>query len=345
MTTSGRHRRARPCCRSGSARLAADRPEAASARAAESETFGAQAQEVNARQMADLRPLFEDLGRRLDAMDAMGVDIQLISPSPVHDHDWAPLGAHPGGADHAHGQRRHRRAGGRRPAGRFGLGTAPLQHPQLAVDELTHAVTESACEASRSRPRRAAASSPIRRTRRSATRAETKLALSYIIFSGLLDRLSRSQDPRRPRRRLPTVSTSSAPTMRGRRARTAARRSARRASTCAACTSTRSSTRPRASRRSSPRRAPTAYCWAPTSRSTWASRTRSSACTPARRCRPTTAWRSPGTRPPDCSASSTARSRSGPHGADDGRGIWFGLVPLPGGSYMNYENERRGHRR
>ena len=40
-----------------------------------------------------------------------------------------------------------------------------------------------------------------------------------------------------------------------------------------------------------------------------------------------------------------ARSRSGPHGADDGRGIWFGLVPLPGGSYMNYENERRGHRR
>ena len=44
---------------------------------------------INREQIASVMPLLLDLDLRLAAMDRMRVDIQLVSPTPVHYHDWA----------------------------------------------------------------------------------------------------------------------------------------------------------------------------------------------------------------------------------------------------------------
>ncbi|GAA1822469.1 amidohydrolase family protein [Actinomadura chokoriensis] len=71
-------------------------------------------------------------------MDAAGVDVQIVSPSPSQYHYWAGPGlartvfrlANEGVAGHI----------ARAPERLYGLGLVPLQHPGLAVEALDHAL-------------------------------------------------------------------------------------------------------------------------------------------------------------------------------------------------------------
>ena len=85
-------------------------------------------------------PRLTDLSRRLADMDATGVDVQLVSPSPSHYYYFAGPEL---GAEIA------RRANtavmelvASAPDRLAGLGLVPLQHPELMVAALDHAVLE-----------------------------------------------------------------------------------------------------------------------------------------------------------------------------------------------------------
>ncbi|MFF1444305.1 amidohydrolase family protein [Streptomyces sp. NPDC058295] len=85
-------------------------------------------------------PRLTDVTVRLAAMDAQGVDIQLVSPSPSHYHYWA---------DEETAEKLYRLTGeataahcARAPDRLKGLGLAPLQHPELAVRALEHALEQ-----------------------------------------------------------------------------------------------------------------------------------------------------------------------------------------------------------
>ncbi|GAA2629518.1 amidohydrolase family protein [Streptomyces vastus] len=81
-----------------------------------------------------------DVAARLAAMDAAGVDVQLVSPSPSHYHYWAEPRlaervcrlANEGTAAHC----------AKAPDRLHGLGLIPLQHPHLAVTLLDHALDQ-----------------------------------------------------------------------------------------------------------------------------------------------------------------------------------------------------------
>ncbi|WP_406131558.1 amidohydrolase family protein [Streptomyces sp. NBC_00989] len=85
-------------------------------------------------------PKLTDVAVRLAAMDAQGVDIQLVSPSPSHYHYWAEPQlaqkvcrlANEGTAAHC----------AKAPDRLHGLGLTPLQHPDLAVELLDHALDQ-----------------------------------------------------------------------------------------------------------------------------------------------------------------------------------------------------------
>lgn len=93
--------------------------------------------ELNRAQLTRLRPQLTDVDARLAAMAAMGVDVQVVGPMPMH-HYWAdrPLAADLARATNeavaAHCARAPRRL--------VGLATVPLQHPDLAVEELAYAL-------------------------------------------------------------------------------------------------------------------------------------------------------------------------------------------------------------
>jgi len=102
-------------------------------------TFGAESLAVNAAQFETLGPRLTSLGTRLADMDAMGVDMQLISVSPTQyfygaeDVDMAEaivssINDHIADACASH-------------SGRLaGLGTVALQHPGLAARQLDYAM-------------------------------------------------------------------------------------------------------------------------------------------------------------------------------------------------------------
>ncbi|MEU8986973.1 amidohydrolase family protein [Streptomyces sp. NPDC048558] len=85
-------------------------------------------------------PKLTDVAVRLAAMDAQGVDVQLVSPSPSHYHYWAEPRlaekvcrlANEGTAAHC----------AKAPDRLHGLGLVPLQHPDLAVESLDHALEQ-----------------------------------------------------------------------------------------------------------------------------------------------------------------------------------------------------------
>jgi aminocarboxymuconate-semialdehyde decarboxylase len=85
-------------------------------------------------------PQLTDLDRRLADMDAQGVDVQLVSPSPSHFYYFA------GGELSLELARRANQAVreyvDRAPDRLNGLGLVPLQHPELIVQALDHAVLE-----------------------------------------------------------------------------------------------------------------------------------------------------------------------------------------------------------
>ncbi|MDR6636999.1 amidohydrolase family protein [Paenarthrobacter nitroguajacolicus] len=85
-------------------------------------------------------PQLTDLERRLADMDAQGVDVQLVSPSPSHFYYFAGERLSLELAKQAN--EAVRSFVDRAPERLNGLGLVPLQHPQHMVEALEHAVLE-----------------------------------------------------------------------------------------------------------------------------------------------------------------------------------------------------------
>jgi aminocarboxymuconate-semialdehyde decarboxylase len=116
----------------------AGRPGLAQARALDALRNGPEALAVNGPMVRDRLPLLTNVEARLSAMDTASVDIQLVSPSPSHYHYWADEQlartvfrvANTGTAEHC----------AQAPERLHGLGLVPLQHPRIAVEALEHAL-------------------------------------------------------------------------------------------------------------------------------------------------------------------------------------------------------------
>jgi aminocarboxymuconate-semialdehyde decarboxylase len=198
--------------------LVADEPGFAAELAEERWCHSADSLAVNRAQLERVTPQLTDVRRRLADMDAMGVDVQVVQPMPMH-HYWAD------GQLAARFTRTVNEAVAAHcalaPARLAGLGTVPLQHPALARAELAHAVTglglAGVCVGSHVAGRELA--DPVHEDLWASAEelgavvlihpwgcrlgaslaahylgntvgqpAETTVALSHIIFSGLLDR-------------------------------------------------------------------------------------------------------------------------------------------------------------
>ena len=120
--------------------LVAGEPGLLKEREADIVNFGAETMENQQAMIQDIGPLLTDLERRLEKMDRQGVDVQLVSPSPAHYHTWA-------GPELARSVTRTVNEGiaelcAARPDRLVGLGMVPVQHPEVAEAELVRAVTE-----------------------------------------------------------------------------------------------------------------------------------------------------------------------------------------------------------
>ncbi|MFJ9006162.1 amidohydrolase family protein [Streptomyces canus] len=112
----------------------------AEARALDARRNGPAALAVNGPMVRERIPRLTDAGVRLAAMDAQGVDVQLVSPSPSHYHHWTDEAtadkvcrlANEGTAVHCSAA----------PDRLKGLGLIPLHHPDLAVPALEHALEQ-----------------------------------------------------------------------------------------------------------------------------------------------------------------------------------------------------------
>ncbi|MER7174344.1 amidohydrolase family protein [Streptomyces mesophilus] len=113
-------------------------PGPAEAKALDARRNGPDALKVNGPMIGARIARLTDPSVRLAAMDAQGVDIQLVSPSPSHYHYWADeetaekvyLLANEATAAHCSAA----------PDRLRGLGLVPLQHPARAVRALEHAL-------------------------------------------------------------------------------------------------------------------------------------------------------------------------------------------------------------
>ncbi|MFE6891399.1 amidohydrolase family protein [Streptomyces sp. NPDC057694] len=118
--------------------LVAGRPGLDEAKALDIRRNGPAALAVNGPMIGERIAGLTDPAVRLAAMDAQGVDIQLVSPSPSHYHYWADEEtaekvyrlAHEATAAHC----------AVAPDRLLGLGLAPLQHPEMATRALERAV-------------------------------------------------------------------------------------------------------------------------------------------------------------------------------------------------------------
>ncbi|MEU6389183.1 amidohydrolase family protein [Streptomyces sp. NPDC046939] len=115
-------------------------PGHAEAKALDARRNGPDALRVNGPMIGTRLPRLTDPTARLTAMDAQGVDIQLVSPSPSHYHYWA-------GEETA--EKVYRLANeataahcSAAPDRLRGLGLVPLQHPAQAVRALDHALAQ-----------------------------------------------------------------------------------------------------------------------------------------------------------------------------------------------------------
>ncbi|AZQ33055.1 amidohydrolase [Streptomyces cyaneochromogenes] len=118
--------------------LVAGLPGLAEARALDARRNGSAALAVSGPMVAERIPRLTDVAVRLAAMDAQGVDVQLVSPSPSHYHYWA---------DEETAEKVYRLANeataahcAQAPGRLHGLGLVPLQHPESAVRALELAV-------------------------------------------------------------------------------------------------------------------------------------------------------------------------------------------------------------
>lgn len=118
--------------------LVAGLPGHAEARQLDARRNGPDALAVSGAMIRDRIPALTDPAVRLARMDAQGVDVQLVSPSPSHYHYWtdAPTAekvyqlANESTAAHCAAA----------PGRLRGLGLVPLQHPELLVPALDHAL-------------------------------------------------------------------------------------------------------------------------------------------------------------------------------------------------------------
>jgi aminocarboxymuconate-semialdehyde decarboxylase len=113
-------------------------PGLAEARALDALRNGPAALAVSGPMVRERIPELTGVAARLAAMDAQGVDVQLVSPSPSHYHYWT---------DEATAEKLYRLADeataahcAAAPDRLRGLGLVPLQHPGLAVRALDHAL-------------------------------------------------------------------------------------------------------------------------------------------------------------------------------------------------------------
>lgn len=120
--------------------LVAGLPGLAEAKALDARRNGPAALAVSGPMVRERIPQLTDPTVRLAAMDAQGVDVQLVSPSPSHYHYWA---------DEDTAEKLYRLANEataahcRAAPGRLrGLGLVPLQHPDHLVRALDHALDQ-----------------------------------------------------------------------------------------------------------------------------------------------------------------------------------------------------------
>jgi aminocarboxymuconate-semialdehyde decarboxylase len=119
--------------------LVAEDPRAREARAQEVALFGAASAGPMRAMVERVAPLMLDLEARLAKMDAQGVDLQLVSPSPAHYHAWAPAEL-AGTLARAVGEQIAALC--ERSPRLVGLAYAPIQHPDVAERALLEAVME-----------------------------------------------------------------------------------------------------------------------------------------------------------------------------------------------------------
>ena len=94
--------------------------------------------ETNVKQMRDRAAKLSSIEVRLKDMDRMGIDIQAVSPAPNQTYYWTDPGQ---GAELARMvNERIAQIVAQHPDRFVGLGTVPLQDPDLAVSELVHCV-------------------------------------------------------------------------------------------------------------------------------------------------------------------------------------------------------------
>lgn len=113
-------------------------PGLAGARALDARRNGPAAMAVNGPMIGERIARLTDPAVRLAAMDTQGVDVQVVSPSPSHYHYWA---------DERTAEKVYRLANeataahcATAPDRLKGLGLVPLQHPARAVEALEHAL-------------------------------------------------------------------------------------------------------------------------------------------------------------------------------------------------------------
>ncbi|MFF2486198.1 amidohydrolase family protein [Microbacterium sp. NPDC058062] len=120
--------------------LVGDDPAARDHQSREENNFGAEASAVNQAVIKTLGPKLVDVELRLSLMDQAGIDHQLVSPSPVHYYEWADedkaillsRAVNDGMAQLVSAE----------PRRLTGLGVVPLRYPDRAVQELRRAVEE-----------------------------------------------------------------------------------------------------------------------------------------------------------------------------------------------------------
>jgi aminocarboxymuconate-semialdehyde decarboxylase len=119
-------------------RLVSGCPEKQAEQAAQLQMYGGESVEYNRTLFSSLMPQLTGVDERLRRMDEMGVDIQVISPSPNQYYYWADVdlakqivavqNEHIASVCAAHPERLR------------GLGNVALQHPELSVEQLTDCV-------------------------------------------------------------------------------------------------------------------------------------------------------------------------------------------------------------
>jgi len=119
--------------------LAAGHPREAADAEAERASFTAASVKANQAQLRRVWPQLTSVGRRLADLDARGVDVQVVGPMPMHRYWAEPALAGQLTTVINEGIAVHCAAGDGRLAG---IGTLPLQHPDLAVRVLERAVRE-----------------------------------------------------------------------------------------------------------------------------------------------------------------------------------------------------------